>query len=993
MLFDSSCGQTRRLIALAVCAVVIAVALLASPLALARADAAPVSAAPVSAAWNEYLEASSKGPISSHTIDGHALGLIPSPRDPALTRGLRVSTGLVGALPTSFDLRTTGKLTPVRNQGSFGTCWSFASYGSLESCLLPGETRNFSEDNLVLKSGFGSSSATAATLYDMGGNYQMSTAYLARWAGPVDETDDAYGDSTTPSGLVARKHVQEVDWIPARASAIDNDNIKNALMTLGGVYVSFYVDTASTYYKASNASYYYNGNSTSGNHAVVIVGWDDDYAASNFATTPAGKGAFIVRNSWGTSWGSSGYFYVSYYDTCFGRYDDLAVFNQASATTNYTSVYQHDPLGATTSLYYGSATSGVGWAANVFAASSTATVTAVGFYTMYPGTSYQIYTGSTLAGKALNTSGTTAYMGYHTVTLTQPLSIVQGQSFVIAVKVASPSTGGTLYPIAIEYPITGYSAKATASAGQSYYSSNGTTWVDLTTRYSNTNACIKAFTGTGGGTTSYTLTTGVGSGSGTVSRNPDQTTYTSGAQVTLTATPTTGYTFTGWSGSATGSTNPLSVTMDADKTITANFQASGSSATTYEQNNALLVYSGTWSSVNGLAYSGSSYKTTNTAGSRVTASFTGTSVSYIARIGSSFGIAKVTLDNDIYYVDLYNSSTKYKQTVWSRSGLIDGPHTLVIERNGTRNTSSTGYTIDLDALAIVGTLTAVGSSGYTLTTGVGSGSGTVTRNPDLTTYSSGSQVTLTATPTSGYAFTGWSGSATGSTNPLTITMDANKTVTANFQASGPVTYTLATSVVAGSGTITRDPDQASYTSGALVTLAATPTAGYVFTGWGGSASGSTNPLVVTMSANKSITASFALVSSAVTRYEEDNALLAYSGSWSKSGGLSFSKGALVYTNYAGAEVTATFTGTAISLITRIGPTSGTAKITLDSTTYTVDLYSSSTRYIQTVWSATGLSAAVTHTLTIECTGSSNSLSRGNMVSVDALDITGTLLAP
>ena len=671
----------------------------------------------------------------------------------------------------------------------------------------------------------------------------------------------------------------------------------------------------------------------------------------------------------------------------------MAVFNQASATTNYTSVYQHDPLGAVTSLYYGSATSGVGWAANIFSASSTATVTAVGFYTMYPGTSYQIYTGSTLAGKALNTSGTTAYMGYHTVTLAQPLSIVQGQSFVIAVKVTSPSTGGTLYPIAIEYPISGYSAKATASAGQSYFSSNGTTWVDLTTYYSNTNVCIKAFTGTGGGSTSYSLTTGVGSGSGTVTRNPDLTSYTSGAQVTVTATPTTGYVFTGWSGSATGSTNPLTVTMDANKTITANFQASGPAATTYEQNNALLVYAGTWSSVTGLSYSGKSYKTTNTAGSRVTAAFTGTSVSYIARIGSSFGIAKVTLDNDVYYVDLYNSTTKYKQTVWSRSGLIDGPHTLVIERNGTRNSSSSGYTINLDALAIVGTLTAVGSSGYTLTTGVGSGSGTVTRNPDLTSYTSGAQVTVTATPTTGYVFTGWSGSATGSTNPLTVTMDADKTITANFQASGPVTYTLATSVAAGSGTITRDPDQASYASGALVTLTATPTAGYVFTGWGGSASGSTNPLVVTMSANKTITATFVLAGSAVTRYEQDNGLLVYSGSWLTASNASFSSGTLKYSNYSGAKVAATFTGTAISLITRTGPTSGKAKITLDSTTYTVDLYSSSTRYKQTVWSATGLSAAGTHTLTIEYTGSRNSLSGGNTVSVDALDITGTLIAP
>ena len=918
MVFDGNSGRTRRWIVLTVGALVIAVGLLASPLALTQANAAPASAAPLSASWNEYLEAKAQGLIVPRTVDGRPLGAIPSPLNPALTRGLQVSTGLVGALPTSFDLRTTGKVTSVKNQGSFGTCWAFASYGSLESCLLPGESRDFSEDNLALSSGYGPSTATAAYLYNMGGNFQMSTAYLARWGGPVDESDDAYGDSVTSSGLAARKHVQEVNWIPARASATDNDNIKNALMTLGGVYVALRMDTATPYYKPSTASYYYSGTSTSSDHAVLIVGWDDNYAASNFATRPAGNGAFIVRNSWGTSWGSSGYFYVSYYDKCFGRTDDLAVFNQASATTNYTGIYQYDPLGCVGGL---SGSAGVGWAANVFRASSTATVTAVSFYTLYPNTSYEIYTGSTLAGKSLNTIGATAYMGYHTVTLTRPLSITAAQSFAVAVKVVSPSTSNA-YPIAIECPIGSYSDKATASAGQSYVSSNGTSWTDITSftssslDYSKTNVCIKAFT----------------------------------------------------------------------------FRASAPTATTYEQNNALLVYAGTWSSLSGLSYSGSSYKTTNTAGSKVTAAFTGTAVSYIVRTGSSFGIAKVTLDGAVYYPDLYTASTKYKQTVWSRTGLTDGPHTLVIERNGTRNASSSGYTINLDALSIVGTLTAVGSSGYTLTTGVSSGSGTVTRNPDLATYTSGTQVTLTATPTSGSIFTGWSGGATGSTNPLTITMDGDKTVTANFQASGPITYTLATSVAAGSGTITRSPDLAAYASGAQVTLTATPATGYVFAGWGGNASGSTNPLVVTMSANKTITATFAPVSFAVTRYEESNALLAYSGSWLKSSGLSYSRGALVYTNSSDAKVTATFTGTAISYIARTGPTSGKAKITLDGASYTVDLYSSGTRYRQAVWSATGLSAS-THTLTIEYTGSCNSLSGGNTVTLDALDITGTLVAP
>ena len=122
-------------------------------------------------------------------------------------------------------------------------------------------------------------------------------------------------------------------------------------------------------YKASTASYYYNGTSGT-NHEVLIVGWDDNYAASNFATAPAGNGAFIVKNSWGTSWGSGGYFYASYYDTRFGRASNpTAVFDDAEATGNYTGVYQYDPLGDCNDLGYGSTT---GWFANVFTAQANA---------------------------------------------------------------------------------------------------------------------------------------------------------------------------------------------------------------------------------------------------------------------------------------------------------------------------------------------------------------------------------------------------------------------------------------------------------------------------------------------------------------------------------------------------------------------------------------------------------------------------------------------
>lgn len=140
---------------------------------------------------------------------------------------------------------------------------------------------------------------------------------------------------------------------------------------------------------------------------------------------------------------------------------------------------------------------------------------------------------------------------------------------------------------------------------------------------------------------------------------------------------------------------------------------------------------------------------------------------------------------------------------------------------------------------------------YTLT--ITSVNGTVTKNPDQANYSHGSTVQLTATPASGYIFTGWSGDATGSANPLTVTMEGNRNITANFAIN---TYTL--TITSVNGTVAKNPDQANYASGSTVQLTAVPTIGYIFTGWSGDATGSTNPLTVTMNSNKNITAEFAI---------------------------------------------------------------------------------------------------------------------------------------
>jgi hypothetical protein len=86
--------------------------------------------------------------------------------------------------------------------------------------------------------------------------------------------------------------------------------------------------------------------------------------------------------------------------------------------------------------------------------------------------------------------------GYHTVNLSSGIQLKADHKFSVVLKLTNSKYN---YPIAIETPISGYSSKAKANSGESFISSNGNTWTDITTDsgYLNTNVCIKAFTKTG----------------------------------------------------------------------------------------------------------------------------------------------------------------------------------------------------------------------------------------------------------------------------------------------------------------------------------------------------------------------------------------------------------------------------------------------------------------------------------------------------------------
>jgi len=136
---------------------------------------------------------------------------------------------------------------------------------------------------------------------------------------------------------------------------------------------------------------------------------------------------------------------------------------------------------------------------------------------------------------------------------------------------------------------------------------------------------------------------------------------------------------------------------------------------------------------------------------------------------------------------------------------------------------------------------------YSLTVNV-SGSGAVARSPDQASYAPGAVVTLTAVPTGAGGFVGWSGDASGTANPLTVAMDRNRAITANFSE------TAVTITIQGEGTVSRSPDRPTYLDGEQVTLTALPARWFAFAQWGDGVTA--NPRVITIGANNNYTAVF-----------------------------------------------------------------------------------------------------------------------------------------
>lgn len=428
---------------------------------------------------------------------------------------------VMGNLPTRYDARDVNgrNLVPnIRNQGQFGTCWCYSSIACLEINLIKNGLADtdvdLSEHHLAFfanysapdplgndgqaRSYYDANKANGVTYYDRGGNYVMAAGAFMNWKGAV--TEGLISDSMVTSFQIdaddtALAYGSDIyymsNWhqIPISEPAA----IKTAIMEYGAVGLSYY--SYKDYYNPDTAASYCP-EERSTNHAVAVVGWDDSYSRENFNTMPPHDGAWLVRNSWGGTWGDGGYFWLSYEDR--SVYKIMYAF-EGQKSDIYDNNYQYDH--ATLNGYMG-----ITKAANVFTAKANGNkmeeLSAIGIDLSSAGVRYslQIYTNLTdpadpASGVPMLSSpqeGLTGYAGYYMIPLKENILIEPEDTFSIVFEVDGIS--GEYVNVACEYDSNTYRhSEPEANPGESFFTRGGSGWYDFGEMYDK-NLKIKAYT-------------------------------------------------------------------------------------------------------------------------------------------------------------------------------------------------------------------------------------------------------------------------------------------------------------------------------------------------------------------------------------------------------------------------------------------------------------------------------------------------------------------
>ncbi len=450
----------------------------------------------------------------------------------------------------------------LRDQGQFGSCWAQSAMALAEINLSKKgllDKPNFSEVQLAYFSYNWETDPLGGTAGDantglfakrkylgFGGNVTLAENILASWTGAsLDAGELQYPDlnSNAPAELDSKyaydsdaahlMNYRNVNLDPT--SDEDMSKAKQLIMEWGALGISFYAQSsvsraaANGLYNTDTNAFYdpkAHGNSykdtyyANTNHAVTIVGWDDNFSASNFAQDPGHDGAWLIRNSWTTgsyekNQSYDGYFWMSYYNK---DLDDCVAFD-FDLNDNYNNNYQYDGGMSSGSRVRRDSIKG----ANVFRANASEggeILKAVSFCTERTNESYtvEVYVSNNPidetnmeSGKLVMCKrGTTTFAGYYNVELDKPVNLASGQYFAVIVKMDKPDETASL-SYEKTYSAAGwYSTTANITKGQSYlYNFGDDKWEDLMTVKATSvftsiddkmgNLRIKAFTDNGEG--------------------------------------------------------------------------------------------------------------------------------------------------------------------------------------------------------------------------------------------------------------------------------------------------------------------------------------------------------------------------------------------------------------------------------------------------------------------------------------------------------------
>ena len=395
----------------------------------------------------------------------------------------------------------------------------------------------------------------------------------------------------------------------------------------------------------------------------------------------------------------------------------------------------------------------------------------------------------------------------------------------------SPSAGGTVSPSGTNWynSAQSVSISATANAGYTFANWSGDFSGSTNPASIGMNGpknVVANFT-----QNQYTLAVNINpSGSGLVSKNPDKSTYVYGEQITLTATANSGYTFSSWSGDITGTGNPFNLTINGNKTVTANFSNIPETISTP------TVPSGPTTGTTGTSYTYTTGGATSSLGHSVQYQFDwkgdGTDL-------SSWGSAtqsKTWAVAGTYNVRARARCSTHTSVVSSWSGARSitvslGPQSYTVTTNPS-NPSAHQITVD--------------DVNYTA--------------PQTFSWTPGSTHKLSApSPQNGtsgtrYVYSSWSDGG-AQTHYITVP-SSGTTYTANFTTQ----YSLTTSVSPSAGGTVSPSGTNWYNSAQSVSISATANAGYTFANWSGDLSGSTNPVSIGMNGPKNLVANFETIS-------------------------------------------------------------------------------------------------------------------------------------